>query len=227
MLYLGIVLGLAAENYAAHLARLNTASVFIATLVLLIPALVGARLLFVASHWELYRREPQRIWRRSEGGAAMYGGLPLALLTSLPLLKLVQLPFGAFWDVASITIVVGMIFTRCGCLLNGCCSGRPVNVWFALRLPDHNGVWQRRIPTQLLEIGWALLLLLGWAFLWPHRLFLGMLFLFLLGGYGLGRLGFEATSERQDTIGRIPIHQVISAVLVVISLICWLVLQPR
>jgi phosphatidylglycerol:prolipoprotein diacylglycerol transferase len=222
MLYLGLVLGIVAGNYAANLAGLNSAGVFTATLLLLVPALVGARLLYVASHWETYRREPARIWRRSEGGAAVYGGLPFSLLASVPLLRLLQLPFGAFWDVATFTILTGMVFTRFGCLLNGCCAGRPTEGWLALYLPDQQGVWKRRIPTQLLEAGWAWLLLLGAIVLWSRLPFPGALFLFCLAGYGVGRLLLESTREEQDRMGGLTIHHFISVALVVLSVVIFI-----
>lgn len=226
MLYLGLVFGIVAGNYVANLAGLNSAGVFIATLLLLVPALAGARLLYVASHWETYRREPARIWRRSEGGAAMYGGLPLSLLASIPLLGLLQLPFGAFWDMATFTILIGMIFTRIGCLLNGCCGGRPTEGRLGLYLPDHRGIWKRRIPTQLLEAGWASLLLVGAIGLWSRLPFPGALFLYCLTGYGIGRLVFESTREEQDRVGTWTVHQAISAALVALSaaifIVAWL-----
>lgn len=219
MLYLGLVFGVAAGNYAAHLANLNAARVFVGTLLLLIPSLVGARLLSVASHWEIYRRDPGRIWRRSEGGGAMYGGLPFALLISVPLLGILQVPFGAFWDVATFTILVAMIFTRLGCLLNGCCAGRATRGWFALYLPDHQGIWQRRIPTQLLEMAWTAALLVGAVALWQQMPFRGALFLYALAGYGTGRFLLEWTRESRERVGKILLHQAISAVLVLVSLI--------
>jgi Prolipoprotein diacylglyceryl transferase/Concanavalin A-like lectin/glucanases superfamily len=80
-----------------------------------------------------------RIWRRSEGGMAMYGGLIVTVPLSFPLLRAMQLPFGEFWDAATVTILLGMVFTRIGCLLNGCCAGRPTSAWLGLNLPDHRG----------------------------------------------------------------------------------------
>ena len=82
MLYLGLNLGMVAENFAAQAAHLDTLKVFIATLLLLIPALIGARLLHVITHWSIYRRAPERIWRQTEGGAAMYGAVPFMLIAS-------------------------------------------------------------------------------------------------------------------------------------------------
>ncbi len=200
MLYLGLVLGLFAQHYATARNGLDTARTVIATLILLPPALVGARLLFVASHWRIYRRDPWRIWRHWEGGAAMYGGLLLAVPLSVPLLAMLRIPFGAFWDVASFTMLIGMTLTRVGCFLNGCCVGRPTHGWLGLTLPDHLGVWRRRIPTQILEAGWGLVLLAGAVTIWGLLPFPGALFLCTVGSYGAGRIVLESTREKPDRV---------------------------
>jgi prolipoprotein diacylglyceryltransferase len=218
MLYLGLVIGLVAQNYAAHVACLDSLSVFVATLLLLIPALAGARLLFVAAHWGIYRNEPARIWRRSEGGAAMYGGLPLALLCSVPLLNLLSIPFARFWDVSMVTIFIGMIFTKFGCLLHGCCGGRATKGRFSLFLPDANGKWDWRFPTQLFEAGWAAILLLGIVVFWSRFPFDGAASLFSVAGYGAGRFVFECMRDEQGSTGRLTIGRVCSATTAVIAL---------
>ena len=112
----------------------------------------------------------------------MYGGLPIALLLSVPLLAALRLPFGAFWDVTMFTILVGMIFTRIGCLLNGCCAGRLSGTWLSAYLPNHLGVWNRRIPTQCLETGWAAVLLVCAMTIWQWLPFTGELFLVVTAG---------------------------------------------
>ncbi len=61
LLYVGLVIGIGAGNFAAHRAGLDPARVFTATLLLLVPALIGARLAFVAGHWAFYRRHRGRI----------------------------------------------------------------------------------------------------------------------------------------------------------------------
>ena len=166
MLYLGLVAGVVAGNVAAHSARIDAFRTFVATLILIVVCLVGARLLYVALNWKLYRNDHARIWDRNEGGLAMLGALPLAIPMSVPLLALLGLPYGAFWDVAAFTILVGMIPTRIGCLLNGCCSGRPCESWFGLNLPNDRGVWTRRIPMPCLEAALAVILLAGAAAAW-------------------------------------------------------------
>ncbi len=218
MLYLGLVAGVVAGHYLAGSSGLDATRVTAATIVLVAPALFGSRLLFVALNWTEYRREPARIWRRSEGGAALYGGLLLSLVLSVPLLAWLRVSPGAFWDVAAVTMLVGMIPTRIGCVLNGCCGGRPSNGPLALYLPDERGIWRRRIPVQGLEAAWAAVLLAATAALWTRRPFEGAAFLSVLAAYGTGRSVLESLRETPDRIGTISVHQAISIALAVVSL---------
>jgi phosphatidylglycerol---prolipoprotein diacylglyceryl transferase len=228
MLYLGLVAGIAAGTYAANLADLDAASVLAALVVLVIPALVGSKLLFVATHWEVYRAAPERLWRRrSEGGGAMWGGLPLAMLVSVPLLGALRVPFWAFWDVATVTMLVGMIFTRVGCLLHGCCAGRPTESRIGLYLPDHRGRWRRRLPTQLLEAGWATVILVSAITSWGRTPFPGALFLGALAGYAAGRLFIEQTRDTEDQPSDLEVQQAISAAFVVLALTGFVLLHPE
>lgn len=149
------------------------------------------------------------------------------LLASVPLLDSLQLPFAAFWDVAVFTILIGMTFTRIGCWLNGCCAGRPTEGRFAMYLPNAQGIWRQRIPTQLLEAGCAVLLLAGAIALWNRLPFRGALFLLVVAGYSGGRLVLETTREDQDRIGRFTIHHGISVLLIVLSGIIFWVAWPR
>jgi prolipoprotein diacylglyceryltransferase len=221
MLYLGIVSGLYAQLYAASSIGLDLPRTLGVTLLLLTSALLGARLLFVIANWHLYRTNPQRIWRFSEAGASMYGGLFVALLLSLPLLLLFEIPLGAFWDVASFTMLIGLMLTRVGCLLSGCCAGRPTSGWLGLSLPGHDGVWRRRIPSQILESGWGAIVLAGALVLWGRLPVQGALFLYSLGAYGAGRTVLESTRDKQDRGSRINLAQAISMGFVAISLVAF------
>jgi prolipoprotein diacylglyceryltransferase len=187
------VLGIFAGNRAAHASGLDAYRVWIATLVLFATALAGARLLFIAINWRRHGHRA-RLFDRNQGGAAQYGGLLAALPLSWPLLAILDLPYGAFWDVAVITILVGMAFTRVGCLLNGCCSGREVRA-FGIMLPNTRGEVKRRVPTQILESVLALALLMSGVRIWSALPAPGALFLLLAGGYALGRLGLETLRE--------------------------------
>jgi phosphatidylglycerol:prolipoprotein diacylglycerol transferase len=218
MLYLGLVAGVFAGDLAAHATGVDALGVFVATLILIPPAIAGARLLHVAAHWQDYRNSPGRIWNRNEGGMAIYGGMPVMLLLSWPVLAALGLGFGEFWDAASLTIMTGMVFGKIGCLLNGCCAGRPSTSPIAMTLPNGRGVWERRIPVQCLESGWAAVVLACALALMGRLPFHGALFLVVAALHGAGRLALEFFREREAGAGSIALGQTVSLVTVVAAI---------
>ena len=218
MLYAGTVLGIFAGRSAAERTGLDAVRVAVAMIILFPVALVGARLLFVAYHWSFFRRHRSRILRRADSGASVYGGLLLAVPVSIPLLAALDLGFGGFWDLASLTMLIGLMFTKVGCLLNGCCAGRVTTGRVALVLPDHAGVWRRRIPAQLLEAGVAILIAAGAIVFWDRRAFPGALFLCVVAAYSLARVGLEATRETVDRVAGVSANQAVAVVLAALSL---------
>ena len=185
---------------------------------LLVPALIGARLWFIFIHWRFFRTRPRASWERGSGGSSLYGGLVLAVAVSVALLPLAGVDFWSFWDAASLTMLVGLFFTRFGCLINGCCQGRPTSGRLGIRLPDERGRWERRIPTQLLEAGWAAMAL-ALALEIDGRLpFEGFLFVVVVGGYAGLRLVLEHT--RASAAGRRA--NVAASTLLLVASLCWL-----
>lgn len=217
MQYLGLTAGVFAGNAAAHYTGINAFNVFVATVLLMFPCLAGARVLFLASHWDFYRQNPREIWNTRSGGAAQYGGILVGVPLSIPLLRALDLPFGAFWDIGGITIMTGMILTRLGCFLNGCCTGRPTDSFLGMYLPDHKGNWERRIPTQLLEVAWATTVVLTGISLWPSLPFEGALFIYISAGYATGRLVLESLREKKHEGQRFTIQHAISILIITVS----------
>jgi phosphatidylglycerol---prolipoprotein diacylglyceryl transferase len=226
-LYVGIVLGIYAGAGAAPARGVAPATFVAVTLLLLTAALAGARLLFVATHWARFAQSPQDIFRTAAGGAAMYGGLIAAVPLSVPLVRAFDVPFWAYWDVASFTMLTGIVFGKCGCLLSGCCAGRASNAWIAVHLPDARGSWARRIPSQPLEAGWAGLVLVALTWLWSRGTFNGGLFLFTVAAYSTGRVVLESAREHPDIIGGVRLHQWLSLLFLLAALLVYAVTQMR
>jgi phosphatidylglycerol:prolipoprotein diacylglycerol transferase len=144
----------------------------------------------------------------------MYGGL-VAVPLSIPLLAALHVPFAAFWDVATFSMLTGMAFTRVGCLLNGCCAGRSTTSWFGLVLPDARGVRVRRVPTQLLEAGVAVALLAGSAALAATRPPDGVVFTATVAAYAAARVLIQPLRERQSRLAGAATLRLASAGLLV------------
>ena len=157
----------------------------------------------------------------------MLGGVPCMLLASVWLLPAVGVDFWDFWDVSSFCILVGMTVTRFGCLMNGCCCGRPARGPFAVWLPDEWGRWQHRIPMQMLEAAWAVVLLCGAVAFWPRLTVSGSLFLLTVAGYAAGRLALQPLRSYRERFRGWDIQRVISTALIVWSLaMLWWLSRP-
>jgi len=216
-LYTGVVAGLLVAREVAARSAMDAGRVVLAALILMAPALLGARLLFVARHWADYRHDLSRLWRQTDAGAALYGGLFVALVVSVPLLRALDLPLGAFWDVGVLVILIAKAVTKIGCLLNGCCAGRVTRGWLALSLPDDQGVRARRVPSPVLESALATLILMVLAALWPRLAGHGAAFLLALALYALGRYVLESARAQVDRIGDVSVNRAISGALAAIS----------
>ena len=214
--YAGLTIGVLVGNLLARTIGLDAFRVYVATIILLFPALAGARVLYLLIHWKQYREHPRQIWNTRAGGAAQYGGILVAVPLSIPLLRVLDIPFGAFWDVAGVTIMTGMVFTRIGCFLNGCCAGRECRNWLGIYLPNTRAVWTRRYPTQLFEAGWAATLLVTGLAIRSSLPFDGALFIYIAAGYSLGRLVMESLRDLRAT--RFTIHHAISLFIIAVSL---------
>jgi prolipoprotein diacylglyceryl transferase len=217
MLFVGIVSGVIAGTLVGEARGLPADRLYLGLMALVVPAVVGARLLFVACHWRTYRLDPARIFRRSDSGAALFGGFALALVVSVPLLAVLRLPFAQFWDCGAVVLMVGMAFTKFGCHLNGCCAGRPTAGPFGMRLRNARGVVTRRVPAQLLEGALATILLAVTLPLSRSLGFGGALVLTASLGYGIGRFALEGVRENPMRVRGVRVSRVIAASLAVVA----------
>jgi phosphatidylglycerol:prolipoprotein diacylglycerol transferase len=203
LLYIGCVTGVLAGIAAADAWGAPGDRVAGAAITLTAAAFVGSRMLYCATHLALFRAEPSRLWRRLDGGGSLYGGLLMAVALSPAVLAVSGLGFLEFWDAASVIMLVGLAATKVGCLMRGCCAGRPTAIFIGRWLPDHTGAWQRRYPSQPLEASWALVILAAACaarVAWPEA---GVVFACAIALYGAGRIPLELTrvAERRP-LGR-------------------------
>ncbi|WP_118914572.1 prolipoprotein diacylglyceryl transferase family protein [Mycobacterium shigaense] len=215
LLYVGFAVGVVWGGYVCGLGYLPFA---ISALALLVFALVGARIWFLVGHPE-FVADRTGVAVMTNAGAGLYGALALSFAASWPVLGLTGLEFWRFWDGGAVVLLVGMVVTRMGCLMNGCCSGRatsgPLGIW----LPDDRGEWKRRYPAPLFEAAWSALILdVGVALHRPSDP-AGLLFLGSAAAYGLGRLGLELLRADATRTGRpTRMNLAFSAVLALVSI---------
>jgi phosphatidylglycerol---prolipoprotein diacylglyceryl transferase len=153
-------------------------------------AIVGARLFYVVTHWEEdFAGKPfWEIFALRRSGLVWYGGLIGASLATIIYARKQRVSLWKLADVIAPSIALGHVFGRFGCLMTGCCYGRPTNLPWGIRFPkDH---WTAGVPVHPTEIYEALLnaaLYVGLMLLYRRKKFDGQIFGAYLVGYALLR----------------------------------------
>jgi phosphatidylglycerol:prolipoprotein diacylglycerol transferase len=101
----------------------------------MLGGVVGARLLYVLQNWAYFRRHMLEIPRVDHGGLVFYGGFIGASLLIVLVCRLRGWRIAEVADLVAPALPLGHALGRIGCLLNGCCFGRPASGWLSLLYP--------------------------------------------------------------------------------------------
>jgi phosphatidylglycerol:prolipoprotein diacylglycerol transferase len=133
---------------------------------LIIAALVGAKLMLVAVDFDYFRRQPGELLSLVRAGGVFYGGLIAALGVAIWLVRRYALNLWTVADLMAPGIALGHVIGRLGCLLAGCCYGRPTSVPWAITFTSPEAAANVGTPlgiplhpTQLYDAGAELLIL--------------------------------------------------------------------
>jgi phosphatidylglycerol:prolipoprotein diacylglycerol transferase len=171
---------------------------------LILGAILGARTLYVITFWreEFAGQSPLEILEVWRGGLVFYGGLIGASLSFILYTRLKKLPLWKGADILAPSIALGYVFGRLGCLMNGCCFGRPCDLPWAIRFPNQSFAWKHQHslglvdtsdrslavhPTQIYEALLNLGLYGALAWLYRRKRFDGQVFAIYLVCYALLR----------------------------------------
>jgi phosphatidylglycerol:prolipoprotein diacylglycerol transferase len=233
-LAVSFLLGIYLAAYRARRYGMSAQHMLDLSVYIIIAAVLGSRLLYVVFHIDEYDRfvEVFALW---QGGATFYGGLVLSVVVSYAFTHKKGLSFLQVADVMSPSIALGIGVTRVGCLMSGCCYGKPTTLPWAVSFPSDSPagfsavVAAQRLglehiglhPTQLYASAYGLLifvLLLGFE---RRLLKRGAAFGALLTLYGVARFSvdfFRYYEENARVVMGLSLSQAISAVLVLLGL---------
>lgn len=221
-----------AVAFLACLAHLNLAAkkerrpaAFVSDLVfwIMIGAILGARLAYVAANWSEFAAAPGHIFRVDQGGLIYYGGLVGAALATVVFARVKREPLLALWDFIATALPLGHAIGRIGCFLNGCCYGA-LACWLPWSVNTQDGP---RHPVQLYEAAFNLALFAFVNLLYPRRDRDGRVAALYLMLYPLGRFVMEyfRGDDRLRYLG-LNVAQEISLALIGGGVALWL-LAPR
>ena len=157
------IIGLQYATVRARARGLDANRVMDLGIYIIISALVGAKLLLIVVDFDHFRQDPLTILR---SGGVFYGGFILAVGVAFWFVRRHAMPLWTTCDAFAPGIVLGQAVGRIGCLMAGCCYGKPTELpWgitFTNTLAAANVGTPLEVslhPTQLYESGAALLIL--------------------------------------------------------------------
>jgi phosphatidylglycerol:prolipoprotein diacylglycerol transferase len=195
---------------------------------LIIAALVGAKLMLVVVDVDYFIREPAELLSLVRAGGVFYGGVIAALIVALVLVRRYGITIWTAADLFAPGIALGHVIGRLGCLLAGCCYGRPTSVPWAITFT--NPVAATNVgtpldvplhPTQLYDAGAELIIL--FVLLATERRgrpFAGRTFWLYMLLYGASRFVIEFyRGDDRGMIAGLSTSQFVSALIVPLALL--------
>ena len=208
-------------------------------LVMMIPAIIGARIYYVVFSWDSYKENIPEIFNLRHGGLGIVGGVAMAVLVLFLFAKAKKQSVLLMLDTMTMGLLIGQIMGRWGNFFNREAFGGYTDGPLAMQIPlkyfeqygrvselESSGILKHLVtltvhgeklsyiqvhPTFLYEGMWNLLLLLFIFIYRKHKKFDGELLCIYLMGYGLGRFFIAGLRVDQLLIGHtgIAVTQVV------------------
>jgi phosphatidylglycerol:prolipoprotein diacylglycerol transferase len=233
MLALSFLFGIILAGYRAKKLHLNPDLIPDIAFWVIIAAIVGARLYYVFLHFEEFQGNLFSIINPFQGnkvvgigGLVMYGGFIGAILSGIIYFKVKKLSFLPYADAMAPSVGLGIMLTRFGCFLNGCCYGAPHTGASAVRFPLESpaGDYQAHVhaaslyPSQIFESVGGLVIALTILAFGTRKPFVGFHFYLLGLMYSVLRfiVDYSRYYSESEKLGSLSHNQVVCIVLFVL-----------
>jgi phosphatidylglycerol:prolipoprotein diacylglycerol transferase len=236
LLALAYLAGLQLAVVRGRRAGLDGARIMDLGIYLIIAALVGAKLMLIVVDFNYFRQQPRELLSLVRAAGVFYGGLLAAFAVAMVLIRRYKLPLWQTTDAFAPGIALGHVVGRLGCLLAGCCYGRPTDLPWGITFTDPAAASNVGTPlgvplhpTQVYEAGAELLILVflliterrGRPF--PGRTFWSYMLL-----YAVSRFIIEFyRGDDRGTLAGLSTSQAVSVALAPVALIMLLRLRRR
>ncbi len=228
MLALSFLFGVLLARRRAPAFGVKAADVMDLFQIIVISAIIGARILFVVFHLDAYEGRWWHMFYLWEGGLTLYGGILLCFLSAALFLRRREIPFLRMTDVMAPSLGLGILLTRIGCFLNGCCYGLPTDHSLGLCFPEGSEAANRALelaghglaggdcvpihPAQLYSALGGLAMLIILLLLERLRPYEGFTFANFLFLYGVHRFSVDQFRYYEEvmTVGGFSVNQWLS-----------------
>ena len=162
--------------------------------IIVLSAILGSRLLYVIINSRYFIQNPLEILYIWEGGLVFSGGLLGVILIMIFYTRKHKLSLFKIGDLWAPAIAIGQAIGRLGCLMAGCCYGKPTDLGFGLTFTNPHSLAPLNIPlhpTQLYSAITGFIIFGILMLLYKKRTFNGQVFLWFLILHSTARLFVE------------------------------------
>ncbi len=103
---------------------------------MVILGILGARGVYVAQYWDLYKGKWLLILNLREGGMTSFGGFLFGLIGLGIWARLSRTPLLPLLDLIAGPALIAIALGRVGCFFNGCCYGGPTDLPWGVFFPE-------------------------------------------------------------------------------------------
>lgn len=146
------LLALAVSTWQAKKKRLNYSLVPDLGFYLILGAIAGARILYILIRPYYFWEHPLYIIQFWKGGLVFLGGAIGATVVGILYLNYKRQPFWSWADALSPGVAAGQALGRVGCLMAGCCYGKPCSLPWAITFTNPKTLAPSGIPLHPTQI---------------------------------------------------------------------------
>lgn len=232
MLALSFLFGIMLSGWRAKKQGLNPDIIPDMGFWIIIAAIIGSRLYYVGLHFEEFKGNLFSIINPFQGdvvgigGLVMYGGFIGAIIAGIIYFKVKKIPFLPYADAIAPSVGFGIMLTRIGCYLNGCCYGASGHGSCVVDFPTSSpaGAYQAHIqsaglyPSQLFESAGGLAIGVIILLISRAKPFIGFQFYMVGVLYAILRffVDFSRVYTSTERLGPLSHNQIVCIVLFVI-----------
>lgn len=204
----------------------------------IVGGIIGARIVHVADHWDIYSNNPSRLIAVWEGGIGLWGGILGGWLSGITYAYFKKYPVGKLMDITATPLLLAQTIGRVGDIINGEHWSKGTDApwgWFFTHPDSPARIGAQRYlgdpeapvhPTVVYEMIWNIL---GLFLLYKLRNRFrpdGSIFMIYLAYYAVGRFAIQFLRlDRVHLLGLQEAHLI--AILVLFVSVPFLVFKTR
>lgn len=106
-------------------------------IIAIVFSVIGSRAFHIVFEYPCYyMEEPSRVWEFLKGGFVSLGAYVFSFMAGTIYFRIRKMDALPYLDRAALTMPLIIFFVRLGCLLAGCCYGKPTDFFFSLSFPQ-------------------------------------------------------------------------------------------